>query len=149
MDTHTHTSKTKQSLPATLIKRSFTPCTGGDADPAVRMELMYVPGFLCTKQVLGPVLGISRSMASHLTGASKTGLGGDEASTYIGTFPGTSPCTLLQLMTVFTMRGRTITPLSLIKMAASVCFLLHCFLACLVVSQAQSEQLTVLVSSLY
>ena len=30
------------------------------------------------------------------------------------------------------------------KMAADVCFLLHCFLACLVVNQAQSEQLTVL-----
>ena len=30
-------------------------CAGGDADPAVRMET-YVPGFLCTKQVLGPVL---------------------------------------------------------------------------------------------
>ena len=28
---------------------------GGDADPAVRMET-YVPGFLCTKQVLGLVL---------------------------------------------------------------------------------------------
>ena len=61
--THTHTQRTKftrhppqEEFYTTNVEViPHHECAGGDADPAVRMET-YVPGFLCTKQVLGPVL---------------------------------------------------------------------------------------------